>query len=45
MPTNIVLFSGKCEMRVTKEDTIKVMKLVKACLKSVQTPGPVGFDD
>jgi hypothetical protein len=32
-------------MRVTKEDTIKVMKLVGACLKSVQTQGPVPFDD
>ncbi|XP_063425686.1 inositol 2-dehydrogenase-like [Mytilus trossulus] len=39
------IMEGKCEMRVTKEDTIKVMKLVKACLKSVQTQGPVGFDD
>ncbi|CAG2249897.1 iolG [Mytilus edulis] len=35
------IMEGKCKMRVTKEDTIKVMKLVKACLKSVQTQGPV----
>ena len=40
----MVFITGKCDMRVKKEDTIKVMKLVKACLQSVQTKGPVRFD-
>ncbi|KAJ8310450.1 hypothetical protein KUTeg_012315 [Tegillarca granosa] len=39
------VMEGKCELQVTKEDTIQAMKLVEACNKSISTQGPMRCHD